>query len=42
MLALELRDGSWVLKAVWRFIFGKEINKKMENIEERVIGLINV
>lgn len=42
MLARELRGESWVLNSVWRFMFGKEINKKREKLEEGVIRLINV
>lgn len=40
------RDGYWVLGSVLRFIFEKEVNKKLEKLRNRVIrlkcGLINL
>lgn len=42
MLSQGLRDGSWVLNSVLRFMFAKEINKELEKVEEGVIRLTNV
>lgn len=40
------RDGYWLLGSVLRFIFEKEVNKKLEKLQNRVIrlkcGLINL
>lgn len=34
------RDGYWLLRSGLRFIFEKEVNRKLEEVQKRVIRLI--
>jgi len=40
VISVVKRDGYWLLRSVLRFIFEKEVSKKLEKVQKKVIKLI--